>query len=124
VKEVDGAACVFSSGKEDSAITARTVVGAEGDVGAKDSACATKEVLEILPTNTIGELGWTFRGMSGDEQKGLTLPTNSCVRVSLWGLGDGWEEVASWMTASMSSLVRVRGGEAVAWGGGSMRIGA
>ena len=60
VEDVNGASGVFSGGKEDSAITAGTVVGAERNIGAKDCAGAAKEVLEILPTNTIGELWWTF----------------------------------------------------------------
>ena len=62
VEDVDGATGVFSGGQEDSAIAARTVVGAEGNVSAKDCTRAAKEVLEILPTNAIGELWWRSGG--------------------------------------------------------------
>lgn len=47
--------------------------------------------------------------MRGEKMTGRTLPTKSCVRVSRRGTvrpsADGRAEVASWMTASMSSSV-------------------
>lgn len=61
------------------------------------------------------------------KNSALTLPTNSCVRVSLPGGGRpsavGRVEVAIFMTASMSSFVGARGEVGVTAGGMEVEVG-
>ena len=112
VEHVDGPAGVLCGREEDGAIAARAVVGPEGDICAEDCARLAEEVLDILPTDAVGQLerpslSAGLRG--GVEWAGHTFPTKSCVRVSRRGpvrpSEVGRVEVASWMMASMSSSV-------------------
>lgn len=67
VKHVNGTTGILRRGKENGTIAAGAIIWAEGDVCTKDGACATKEILEVLPADAIWEL---------DQMDGLGRMTN------------------------------------------------
>ena len=56
IEHIYGTACIFSSGKKNSAVASGSVVRTEGYVCAENCACAPKKVFEILPANAIRKL--------------------------------------------------------------------
>jgi hypothetical protein len=56
VEHVDSAPGVLAGREQDGAVAARAVVRTKGDVRAQDGARFAKEVLEILPSNAVGQL--------------------------------------------------------------------
>lgn len=108
VEHINCTACILGGGEQDGAIAARAVVRPEGDVCAEDSAGLAEKIFEVLPADAVRELQGQGKRWSQERATGrLTLPTKSCVRVSLPGRGPpgglGREDVACLMTASMSS---------------------
>lgn len=52
----DGALSVLATTHQDGAVAATPVVRSERDVGAKDGACPSEEIFDVLPADSEGEL--------------------------------------------------------------------